>query len=184
MSRALPFAILVCFLLACSSGEETTAPVIGPPDGSPSTVTDLHIAAATDQSLTLAWTAPGVAASTIALAAYDLRRIPLGQESQDWDDWQSVQTAPPAIPGTAEQTTIDGLVEGSTWVFRLRSLSNNAWSSISVPVVASVHPQWDQTPPAAIADLEIRWRSETDLMVTWGATGGIQEQSRKVAGGI
>jgi len=170
MPRLIPGITLLCCLLACSSNDPTE-PETGPPSGPPGTVTDLHVDTATNQSITLAWTAPGVAGHDRALATYDLRRAALGDEPDDPNDWQPVDLTPPATPGTAELTTISELAPGSTWVFHLRSRSNDTWSARSASVVATANPQWDQTPPAAITDLELRWRSETELLVTWSATG-------------
>ena len=176
--RAL-LAVLLCGalivgLLACSDDESPTEP---PPSGSvdaegqPSAITDLRVQVATSAAITLVWTAPGVPGDARDVAAYDLRRTLYGEEEQSWNGWTTIDLAPPAAPGSTEQIIVDGLVPGSTWVFRLRSRSADTWSTLSPHLVASAHPQWDQTPPDPVDDLAIRWRSETELMLWWSPSG-------------
>ncbi len=173
MSRSIR-GVLSCLLLviviACSS-DDPTEPPSGAPAGQPAAVSDLAVTAATDASITLNWTTPGVLGDDRALAEYDLRRAPFGSEPADRDDWTVVSLPAPDTPGTAASVTVDGLAAGSTWVFRLRSRGTGAWSADAAPVVATADPQWDQTPPAAITDLGLRWRGNDDLLVTWTATG-------------
>ncbi|MEZ4386084.1 MAG: right-handed parallel beta-helix repeat-containing protein [Candidatus Krumholzibacteriia bacterium] len=171
--RNLVLVVLPLLLVACGSDDPTEPPPESPghPTGEPTAIADLVVVAATPASITLGWTAPGVPGRAEALAAYELRRAALGGEPFDDGDWTIVATPPPAVPGTAEQVTVGGLAAGSTWVFELRARSADTWSARTGPLVASADPQWDQTPPAPITDLQLRWRSTDELMVTWSATG-------------
>jgi len=171
LARVAALAALALIVAGCSSDDDPTGPGPNPPSGQPAPVADLAVTAATDTSITLDWTTPGVPGDDRALAEYDLRRAALGEEEAGWDLWQAVALPAPAAPGTPDTATVGGLAAGSTWVFRLRSRGTGLWSELSGPVVATAHPQWDQTPPAPVDDLTLRWRSEDALAVAWSATG-------------
>ncbi|MDY0109009.1 MAG: fibronectin type III domain-containing protein [Candidatus Krumholzibacteria bacterium] len=163
--------LALCSLTACSQEDSPTGPTGGPAAGLPTTVGDLHVAAADSGSITLGWTAPGVPGKPQPVQSYDLRYTTLDAELTDWDTWSSAPAPAPAPPGTAQTAVVAALDPGSAWIFRLRSRSADLWSTLSAPVVASAVPDWDQTPPAAVDDLEMRWRSEQALLVSWSPTG-------------
>jgi len=168
---AASLALALAVIIAACSDDDPTGPVADPPAGQPAPVADLTVAAATESSITLGWTTPGVPGDDRRLAEYDLRRAALGQDEVDWDLWQAVALPAPAAPGTPATATVTGLAAGSTWVFRVRSRGAGPWSPLSAAVVATAHPQWDQTPPAPVDDLTLRWRSANELSVVWSATG-------------
>lgn len=170
----------VCLLAACAEDNDPTAPV-GPPAGRPRTVGDLRVAAADSTRLQLRWTAPGVPGHAGALVAYDLRRAPFPPEPDDWDQWLAVPTAAPAAPGSVEQLDLADLPAGSTWIIRLRARSDDTWSTPSNAVIATAAAAWDQTPPAAIHDLTLRWRSAGAMLVCWTGTGDDAEHGHASA---
>lgn len=171
LARVAAILPLALSLSACTSGNDPARPPAPSPTARPAAVDDLAVVAATDASITLAWTTPGVAGDDRPLAAYDLRRAVFGQQPAAWTDWLAVPLPPPAAPGAPARATIDGLEAGATWIFRLRARGSGDWSDLSAPAVATVDPQWDRTPPAAVADLAQRWRSADQLFLTWPSTG-------------
>ncbi len=170
--RSSALIVLIYFLATGCGGSNDGGSAPGP-TGTPARVNDLHATAGSATSITLTWTAPGLASGDGPVAGYDLRRALYGQQSDDFAHWSPVAGVPaPAAPGTGQSATVDGLATGATYVFRLRATVDHAqWSDLSNLVVASADSRLDLTPPAAVPDLEARWRSGNQLMVEWSTTG-------------
>ncbi len=167
-------ALAACLLgLAGCAGDDDMPGGPPLPSGPPSAVHDLVAVAATDVSITVAWTAPGAGAGEAPATAYDLRTVVLGQEGTPFATWVAAPSVPaPAAPGATQQAVVSGLTAGEAYVLRLRSTADGqTWSDLSNLVVASADPRLDLTPPAAITDLVLRWRTADQCEVEWSVTG-------------
>jgi len=140
MSRRVVFYMITMSLvvvtasvfLSCSSSGTDVA-VDKEDDTWPSQVADLTASAFTDQSVTLAWTAPGDDTTSGTAARYDVR---YSTDEDLWSNWdQAVQATgepTPIAAGSPQTMTISGLATDSTYYFALRTSDEAGnWSLIS-----------------------------------------------------
>lgn len=116
----------------------------------PSTVADLTAAAAGDQSIELAWTAPSDNGPLGRGSSYDIRYLTGVISNQDWENATPVADPPvPANAGSRQTHTVSGLARSTTYHFIIRTfdeagnrspLSNIASATTGVPAGGS---WWD-----------------------------------------
>ncbi|MBM3317974.1 MAG: SUMF1/EgtB/PvdO family nonheme iron enzyme [Candidatus Eisenbacteria bacterium] len=96
-------------------------------------MTDLAVAAVTDTSATLNWSAPGDDGSVGTAAEYDLRWSSERIDAQTWSAATRVPDAPEPQPAGSEETcTVAGLASGTVYYFALKSADEvGNWSSLS-----------------------------------------------------
>jgi len=117
--RAMILPIVALLLLAgCSS---MSGPEEDDDDIPPSVVSDLAVAAFTDMSVTLTWTATGDDGDEGTASTYDLRYMDRAFMWDEWDDALRATGEPaPSEAGATEQMTISGLTPDATYWFVLR----------------------------------------------------------------
>jgi len=132
----LAFAALA--LWSCSGGG-TDGDDGGDDGNTPYNILDFRIAAVSDSSVTLAWTATGDDSNSGTAAKYDLRAFDEWITVDLWDEAVPVPNAPkPKVAGTAELFEVVGLEEGSTYYFGLMpcdEANNCAYFSCVGPAV-------------------------------------------------
>jgi hypothetical protein len=176
--RSLILLVAMTLLLPACSGSDDEDPVAPAPAGDPLKIEDLHAVSATGISLTLGWTSPELADK--ANIRYDLRYIPLGSEHLEWDRWTVAnQPSSDTAPGKERTHEVIRLSSKKVYVFRMIATTDGeVWSEFSNSAVATVAPQHDTTPPAAVKDL-FRYRSTTtSLTMAWPPAGDDGEYGR------
>lgn len=139
----------------------------------PANVTTLSVITPARTTLTLLWLAPGDDGTTGTASLYDIRysTSPISTGSS-WNNATQVQNErPPLSAGTPETLTVTNLTEATTYYFALRTADEVPnWSGLSnVPFGTTAT---DQTPPAAINDLEASTGTEQGTVdLTWTAPG-------------
>jgi len=99
----------------------------------PATVTDLAAAAATANSATLSWTAPGDDGSTGTASIYDLRYFTASLTDTNWGSASQCSGEPtPNAAGSAETFTVTGLSPDTTYYFAMKTADEVPnWSGLS-----------------------------------------------------
>jgi len=144
-SVALVSASALLLAMGCAKGSP------GPDVIPPSVPAGLHVTAANDTTITLAWTAPGNDGDRGQAARYDLRIHP-DTPAAPWDSARAVEGLPAPQPaGQAESFTVGGLLTNHVYVFALRAFdgAENA-SPFTDPVQGETG---DPAPPGAVTDL-------------------------------
>lgn len=86
----------------------------------PYTILSLAVKAVSDSSVTLSWTATGDDEDEGTAASYDLRYYHQWLSFDTWDDAVAVANIPaPKVAGSAEEYTVKGLKEDSTYFFAI-----------------------------------------------------------------
>ncbi len=128
---ALLAALLVagCFLDEPSDPSVDTSP--------PAAVMDLRVAAVTESSLTLSWTAPGDDGASGTALAYDIRWSQKPITAESWSRDKPLSAPPKPRPaGTTETLAFDGLSAITPYSFALKAVDETGhWSAISNVVV-------------------------------------------------
>jgi hypothetical protein len=125
-----------------------------------------HAQGATQDSVTLGWTAVGDDSLSGTAAAYELRRAGAPITEATWGSATAVAGLPaPLASGTPQQVVVRGLARGATYYFALRARDDAGnWSGLSNVV------RWDTgldaTPPAAPAGLAVG-PLDQGLHLTW-----------------
>lgn len=170
LCRLVLLTIAALSLTACSSSEDTD-PVGPAPVPTPLAITDLNVVGGTAASITLAWTSPQYVDK--ATIRYDLRYIPFGSESMDWDSW-TVAAAPQSdsASGQDHRHVVTSLPTGATYSFGLKASTDGAqWTEISNITVATVSLIYDTTPPAPITGLFMYQGASTSVTMGWPIAG-------------
>ena len=166
---------LGCLLLVTAGCGADDGGSIGPPSDliPPAAVTDLAVANGSAGAVTLTWTAPGDDTHSGTAQTYDIRLIPYTGDTTGWEQWQQANgTLPPQQAGATESFTVTGLTTGVIYVFKLKTGDEQPlWSTVSNPVVATAAEQYDTTPPTAVTDLNVAFRSRSRVSLTWTAPG-------------
>jgi len=148
---------------SASTTVETTAP---------SAIANLGAGNETETSIELVWTAPGDDGMLGTAAQYDIRysTSPIGDAN--WDQATQVSGEPsPKAGGSAEAFVVSGLVAGTTYYFAVKVADEVPnWSGLSN--VVSRTTATDQTPPAAIDDLQASsGENNGEIDLVWTAPG-------------
>ena len=115
-------AVLVGVLAGCGDDEQTKPPV---DTASPAAVADLTVAAVTDTSATLGWTAPGDDGATGTAQAYEIRRSMTTITEVNWAAATQVPSPPtPKAGGSTETLVVRGLSAGTLYFFALKTIDD------------------------------------------------------------
>ena len=128
-----------------STGVETDAPAA---------IANLLVVLPTETSLSLIWTAPGDDGTTGTASEYDIRYSTSTINGSNWDAATQITGEPsPSPAGTPETLTVENLSAATTYYFAIKTADEVPnWSDLSN--IASGLTENDQTPPAAINDLQ------------------------------
>ncbi len=144
VGRWLAAGALATMLFGCG---KSVAPDAAPP----AAVTDLSVAAATDSTVTLTWTAPGDDGSQGQAARYDLR-YSLQPLATGWDSATVVTGLPPPQPaGRADSVRVGPLARLVPYDFALETLDEAGNASALSNVIQAA--AGDAIPPGKVTDL-------------------------------
>lgn len=138
----------------------------------PNAITTLTPILPTLTSITLSWISPGDDSTTGTAYQYDLRLSTSPITAANFDSaTQVIGIGAPKPAGTPDSFTVSGLTEATTYYFAIKTADEVPnWSAISN--IASLPTQSDQTPPAAINDLQVSTGSlHGQIWVSWTAPG-------------
>ncbi len=116
----------------------------------PAAVSDLSIATMTDNSITLEWTAPGDDGSVGTASAYDLRYSTDPGPGFDFASATQVSGLDaPSVAGSAEQMTVTGLDQETTYRFALitRDEAGNESPVSNIPSATTTNSSGGEDPP-------------------------------------
>ncbi|RPJ41153.1 MAG: hypothetical protein EHM19_12490, partial [Candidatus Latescibacterota bacterium] len=118
--------------LALSCGREEN-PAWARDSTAPAAISDLRVAAGTDSTVLLRWTAPGDDGAEGSASDYDLRYGEIRVASSNWvDAWQAVDEPIPAEAGSPESLLIEGLPAAAKLYFAVRASDEVPnWSALS-----------------------------------------------------
>ncbi len=150
----------------------------------PRSITDLHVPAAGQNWIQLAWTAPGDDGASGTATRYLLRY--LADESivtvQDWNRATPAGGLPSPRPaGAAESYFLSGLSPGHSYGIAVRAADEGGLlSPLHSPVQGqtSLPPPPDTTPPGAIANLHGTAGASGEIRLSWTAPGDDGDQGR------
>jgi ferredoxin len=146
-------------------GETTQMPDTTPP----ATITDLA-AAATQDDITLSWTAPGDDGNEGTAVSYEIR---VSQNEITAVNWEAADILPnppaPQIAGTQQSYTTDYAQSGIQYYFAIRA-TDDSQNSAEVSNNAAATLLDDTIAPAAINDLDAAAGS-SDVTLSWTAVG-------------
>lgn len=137
----------------------------------PAAITDLEVTVVTEQSIALAWTAPGDNGGIGIAQEYELRL----KEGEDFD-WGSATVVPdaplPDSAGKRESMVVSGLASDSPYSFAVKAFDEqDNWSELSNVVVATTLISTDSVPPSTISDLRVIDSDTSQLTLSWTAPG-------------
>lgn len=146
--------------LSCSDEDGTTSPIDSTP---PATVTDLRVAAVTESSATLVWTAPGDDGNEGVAQAYDLRWSLTAMEEWNWASASPVPLPPsPRAAGSPETLAVAGLWARTPYHFALRTSdeagNRSALSNVARDTTAGGDPP--EEPVLAVAPAQLAFGEE------------------------
>jgi len=127
--------------------------------------------AATPNSITLTWTAPGDDGNSGTASEYDIRYSLNPITDGNWDAAVQVTGEPSPQPaGSAESFDVNGLQPGTTYYFAIKvgdEVPN--WSALSNIIFKATEPE--DSPPAVVADLITINPTPASLTLQWTAPG-------------
>ncbi len=138
----------------------------------PANIADLSMADRTQTSILLGWTAPGDDGATGTASTYDLRYWNTTITEINWDSAVHVTNEPtPSVAGTPETCTVSDLNENTNYFFAIKTADEIPnWSGLSN--VVSTSTLADETPPAAIEDLQASsGNDQGEIDLSWTAPG-------------
>ena len=176
VSQSFPHRALLCALLSllvfgCSSDDGPPAPGDVTP---PAAVTNLAVAAVTDSTTLLVWTAPGDDGAEGTASSYDIRFSVVADSADSW--WDSLTTVidadlVPQAAGTPESLLVADLAAKTTYYFALMACDDNGnWSALS-NVAEAFTDQPDDVPPSTVVDLRVAAVTSTSVQLAWTAPG-------------
>ncbi len=127
--------------------------------------------AASPNSVTLSWSAPGDDGSTGTASQYDIRYSLSTINDGNWDAATQIAGEPtPSAAGSAEQFDVSGLEPNTTYYFAIKTADEVPnWSTLSNIAVKTTDPE--ETPPAVVANLGVGSATATSLTLSWTAPG-------------
>jgi hypothetical protein len=143
-----------------------------PPDG----VSDLRSPEQGAGWIELAWSATGDDGATGRADHYELRYL-TGRAIDDESDWSAAQPAEgelpvPGEPGAAERARLTGLGASTSYGVALRAFDEAGHRApLSNPLLVKTADLPDQTPPAAVGDMEIEGSYVDGFDLGWVAPG-------------
>jgi len=131
----------------------------------------LQSAAASPNSITLTWTAPGDDGNSGTAAQYDIRYSTAIITANNFASATQVDSEPvPQLAGTPESFEVLGLDPATSYYFAIKTADENGnWSPISNVVSAATDNETDA--PANITDLIAVLPTENSLTLVWTAPG-------------
>ena len=137
----------------------------------PAAITDLEVTAVTEQSIALAWTAPGDNGDVGIAQEYELR-VRAGEEFE-WRRAATVTNVPqPDSAGKRESMMVSGVASDTPYSFAVKaSDEEDNWSELSNVVVATTLISTDSVPPSTISDLRVIDSDTSQLTLSWTAPG-------------
>jgi len=131
----------------------------------------LELAAASANSITLTWTAPGDDGSVGQAAQYDIRYSLSNITEANWASATQVSGEPtPSTAGSTENFEVSGLSPSTTYYFAIKAADEVPnWSPLSNVVIKSTTAE--ETPPAAVANLTTGSATSASLTLSWTAPG-------------
>lgn len=143
---------------------------IVPDSTAPSAVSNLSIASSTENSVTLAWAAPGDDATVGTAASYDIRYSTALITTLNWASATQATGEPtPSIAGTSQTMTISSLNMETKYYFAIKSSDEVPNQSGLSNVVNTTTP--DQTAPAGIVNLSVVSQTHNSVNLSWTAPG-------------
>ena len=140
----------------------------------PAAITDLN-SAVNEQEITLNWTATGDDDNEGTALSYDLRWNTEEINETNWDAATIINTAAPQPAGTAETATIGDMSEGVTFYFGIKATDDAENTSMLSNICdAYIEIDVDDTPPAAITDIEVTEGQSSynnRMTINWTAPG-------------
>ncbi|KAF0244777.1 MAG: hypothetical protein FD180_2236 [Planctomycetota bacterium] len=151
-----------------------TAATAGTDVIAPGAILDLAVTAATYDTLTLGWTAPGDDGASGTAASYDVR-MSLAPITTDAEFDAATPAGPVLVPspaGTPEVMVVNGVLPATQYWFAIKASDEvpNTGALSNSPSGTTLPPP-DVTPPAAIADLAVVAWTDQSLTVSWTAPG-------------
>lgn len=133
----------------------TVVGVTTPESIPPSVIADLAAVNSTETTIELVWTAPGDDSTSGQATVYDARYSTSPITEANWTSATVVSGAPsPSSANSSEVLVVTGLTEETVHYFAIKTADEVPnWSSLSN--VASLSTASDQTPPAAVTDLQV-----------------------------
>ncbi len=144
-----------------------------PPDTvAPAAITDLAATSVDDDSVTLAWTAPGNNYLSGTAYAYDIRMSTSPITDGNFDEAIVVPTSiypEPLVVGTPQSMTVTPLDGETTYYFAMKTRDRNGnWSPLSNVIEVTT---LDGIAPGQITDLEVIEYSSVYIQLRWTAPG-------------
>ena len=141
------------------------------PDTSPPDAAVLSTANPGARSIHVTWTAVGDDGATGTATSYELRYLSGGAcpvTSGNFASGTLVATGAPQASGSAEDVTVSGLAQATTYCFALK-VTDNAGNTSALSSSASGATLADTTPPGPVADLAVGTTSASTVQLTWTA---------------
>jgi hypothetical protein len=166
--------------IALKVGDETPnwsplSNVVGtlPPDTvAPAAIDDLVASAVDDDSVTLAWTAPGDNYLSGTAHAYDVRYSTSPITESNFDEAAEVPTPAypePLVVGTPQTMIVTPLDGETDYYFAMKTMDRNGnWSPLSNVLQVTT---LDGIAPGQVVDLEVAGHSSTHIQLRWTAPG-------------
>jgi len=120
----------------------------------PAAVADLTVTGTTGTSMSIRWTAPGDDGTSGTAASYDVRYSASAITSANWGSATQASGEPaPAVAGTQQSFTINGLTSARTYYVAIRATDNagNVSALSNVPTGTTL----DTIAPAPVRDLSL-----------------------------
>lgn len=140
---------------------------------SPSAVSNLSLGDASDNAITVSWTAPGDDGSSGTATTYDLRYSTALITDGNFSSASQVTGEPtPSLAGSSESKVVTGLSSNTTYYFALKTSDEipNTSALSNVPSLATTNVP-DTTAPAAVSNLSLSNASDNSITVSWTAPG-------------
>ncbi len=157
--------ILKAFDKAGNATFSSDASVRTPDQTPPKKVTDLQAEAKNKSTVELRWTAPEDPTGK-KVRGYELYYKEGSISQSNADSGTKIDIATAKAPGKVERRTVNGLEEEKTYAFILKTFDVVGNASFGTAVTITTP---DQTPPAAITDLQAEARNKSTVELRWTA---------------
>src|SRR6185369_8968497 len=131
----------------------------------PAAVTNLTVSSVTSSSATLLWVSPGDDGNTGTATSYDIRYSTANITDANWGSATQATGEPaPAVAGTSQSFTVNGLAANTTYYFALKTTDDagNISPLSNVPNRAT-----SNAPPAAPSALTATAVSSSQINLAW-----------------